>query len=661
MNMVTNFDSHSLGTTACTKKAIKDLLANEARFDVSHVKDNKEDGSKEYQGQREGNIQSMKETGESNENGKQCSVKKSSLKYSSRTHDVVLGNIHSHGLLNSREKNKTLIRNVAPTGMLWDGCLTLNSSVTVSAVAIFKSGEKMSGVTWSESIEVKGKVKLDDFEKYIQDLPRSRNRRLMVVSLCWKEGSSKLALTGMKKVAKRYQECERVGFAELSPGIVLYVCPRTEAIITILAKYGFFKGKSAIEKNKDAMIGCVVWRRNQINLNPVELKSKRCLHQVAASKMSPIHLPSESLESPGNNFTTLDTKQNDRIKRDKNFPTSSKAVTSQPTPSILPSVPAGSEISHPDPENQHVSMEQTLKLKSRVEKSGEEQQDLNSKMQRHVSVPPDIRKQPLPIVDSEDLPEFDYGTPCGKKSQAVTNGALDFMNVNQNLPGKGFRHMDCSLPLATMPTRNSCPTLHKKRLGNLSHQGLSSDDDMQKQKKVCGPGNISSLPPVVDEQSRATWKPYGTPVASRTKNLFADDDDMPEWCPPDVNLRKQSIHVTNHSSNFPIFTGGQKLTHPVHSAPSQNPFSSTAHVAAHHSPFLTQTPHFAFNPFHGPVRHAQPRPSNLYNVQSTSSPMQMNCIQPLRSNSCLTNANIPINHEVWKGWMPKMPNYNNGI
>ncbi|CAL0320097.1 unnamed protein product [Lupinus luteus] len=659
--MVTNFDCHSLGTTACTKKAIRDLLENEARFDVSHVKDNKEDGCKEYQGQREGNIWSMKETGESNENGKQCSVKKSSLKYSSRTDDVVLGNIHSHGPLNSRKKFKTLTRNVAPTGMLWDGCLMLNSSVTVSAVAIFKSGEKMSGVTWSESIEVKGKVKLDDFEKYIQDLPRSRNRRLMVVSLCWKEGSSKLALAGMKKVAKRYQECERVGFAELSPGIVLYVCPRTETIITILAKYGFFKGKSAIEKNKDAMIGCVVWRRNQKNLNPVELKSERCLHQVAASKMSPIHLPSESSESPGKDCTTLDAKQEDRIRRDKNFPTSSIAVTSQPTPTILASVPAGSEISHPDPGNQHVLMEQTLKSESRVEKSGEEQQDPNSKMQRHVSVPPDVKKQPLPIVDSEDLPEFDYGTSCGNKSQAATNGALDFLTVNQNLPGKGFGYMDGSLPLTTAPTRNSCPP-HKKRLGNLSQQGLSSDDDMQKilpQKKVCGPGNISLLPPVVDEQSRATWKPYGTPVTSHAKNLFADDDDMPEWCPPDVNLRKQSIHVTNHSSNFPVATRGQKLTHPVHSAPAQNPFSSSAYVAAQHPQFLTQTPHFAF---HGPVRHAQPRPSNLFNVQSQNSSMQMNCIQPFRSNSCLSNnANMPINHEVWKGWMPKMPNYHNGI
>lgn len=42
------------------------------------------------------------------------------------------------------------------------------------------SGQKMPNVKWSESIEVKGKVRFEAFEKYIQDLPRSRNRGLMV-------------------------------------------------------------------------------------------------------------------------------------------------------------------------------------------------------------------------------------------------------------------------------------------------------------------------------------------------------------------------------------------------------------------------------------------------------------------------------------------------
>lgn len=42
------------------------------------------------------------------------------------------------------------------------------------------SGEKLPDTSWSGFIEVKGKVRLEAFEKYIQDLPRSRNRGLMV-------------------------------------------------------------------------------------------------------------------------------------------------------------------------------------------------------------------------------------------------------------------------------------------------------------------------------------------------------------------------------------------------------------------------------------------------------------------------------------------------
>ncbi|KAA8522982.1 hypothetical protein F0562_009405 [Nyssa sinensis] len=57
-----------------------------------------------------------------------------------------------------------------------------------------------------------------------------------VISLRWKEGSSETGLTGMKEVAKGYKKGERVGFAQLSPGIDLYICPRSDIIITILAK-----------------------------------------------------------------------------------------------------------------------------------------------------------------------------------------------------------------------------------------------------------------------------------------------------------------------------------------------------------------------------------------------------------------------------------------
>lgn len=174
---------------------------------------------------------------------------------------------------------------------LWDGSLQLNSSVTVSLVAFFQSGEKMPDLKWSEFLEVKGKVRLEAFEKYVQDLPRSRNRGLMVISLRCKEGSSKSGLAGMKEVAKGYKKGKRVGFVQVSQGIDLYVCPRSDSIITILAKHGFFKGMTAFEDNQDSLIGCVVWRRKQASSSSVLEKSAR---KHGSLSEQPLKSPSDS-------------------------------------------------------------------------------------------------------------------------------------------------------------------------------------------------------------------------------------------------------------------------------------------------------------------------------------------------------------------------------
>lgn len=138
MNMISNFESHSLGTTASSEKAAKDLLANETQFGASHLQDGMEDDYKENLGHREGNIRRMRKTGASDKNCIQCSIKETSLRHGSRTSNVVFENIQSDGLSKSYEKCKTLIRKVALTDKLWDGRLLLNSSVTVSAVAFFK-------------------------------------------------------------------------------------------------------------------------------------------------------------------------------------------------------------------------------------------------------------------------------------------------------------------------------------------------------------------------------------------------------------------------------------------------------------------------------------------------------------------------------------------
>ncbi|KAK8918246.1 hypothetical protein KSP39_PZI021118 [Platanthera zijinensis] len=170
---------------------------------------------------------------------------------------------------NMDEQNKPINSRLSPviSEKIWDGSLKLNTSTTVSAVAFFKSGEKVQDLNWPDHVEIKGKVRLQAFEKFIQELPRSRTRALMVISLCWKLGSCERDLAAMMEVAKNYRESEKVGFAQIPPGIDLYVCPRSDTIITILAKYGFFKGMAAVEEDQDSLIGCVVWRRSQSSTN----------------------------------------------------------------------------------------------------------------------------------------------------------------------------------------------------------------------------------------------------------------------------------------------------------------------------------------------------------------------------------------------------------
>nr|XP_015636302.1 uncharacterized protein LOC4337188 isoform X4 [Oryza sativa Japonica Group] len=148
---------------------------------------------------------------------------------------------------------------------LCDGTIQLSSTVKVSVIAFFKSGEKNHDITWPKIIEIKGRVKLDVFEKFVQELRRCQTRSLMVISLCWKFGTSKAGLLGMKEVAENFEASQKVGFADVCDGSNLYVCPRSDAVITILAKCGFFKGMSAADTNQDSLIGCIVWRRNPLS------------------------------------------------------------------------------------------------------------------------------------------------------------------------------------------------------------------------------------------------------------------------------------------------------------------------------------------------------------------------------------------------------------
>ncbi|XP_057816894.2 uncharacterized protein LOC131030199 [Cryptomeria japonica] len=185
---------------------------------------------------------------------------------------------------------------ILPDEKLWEGCLQLNAYITVMALAFFKSGAKFQSSNWSKFVEVKGRVKLDAFEKFLQELPLSRNRALMVISIRWKVGSSDAGISGMQEIANSYKQGERVGFAELAVGVDLYVCPPDVTIIHMLAKYGFIKNIDNIIKKQDDLIGCVVWRKNYATSN---VQHKIPEQYINAKKLALAGLLLDSPSHPG--------------------------------------------------------------------------------------------------------------------------------------------------------------------------------------------------------------------------------------------------------------------------------------------------------------------------------------------------------------------------
>ncbi|GMH04557.1 hypothetical protein Nepgr_006397 [Nepenthes gracilis] len=420
--------------------------------------------------------------------------------------------------------------------MLWDGSLQLSSAVKVSAVAYFKSGEKMPDINWSESVEVIGKTRLDAFEKYIQDLPRSRNRGLMVVSICWKEGSSRDGLEGIKEVAKKYKEGKRVGFAQLLSGVDLYICPRSDTIITILAKHGFFKGKVAVEDNQDSLIGCVVWRktlpsdsstkRSEKNVSKIEQppsSTSNLTTQHLDSKNSPSAAPNQESIPPEslNGQITTKSEGND-IKENKN-PESSTVQPelgsshSNASPAECPnvsssSIPAGHRTFPPaDLATLHKTIMELTEIEVSVFQSlGLEKLKANLELLK-TTLPP-------PTSEDDDLPEYDFKTTV---PQAMSSKSSQADAIDERPQAKGVRDYHGSLPwkigiVGKVPSSRA-PDVHEGSPQQKLVQELESQ--------------IPSLP---DMQQKPSMN------CTKLKSLF-DDDDMPEWRPPDFEPPKRPV------------------------------------------------------------------------------------------------------------------------
>ncbi|XP_043700755.1 uncharacterized protein LOC122651437 isoform X2 [Telopea speciosissima] len=649
-------------------------------------------------------------------------------------------------------KSKSLAGKVAPPGVekLWDGSLQLNASVTVSAVAFFKSGEKAPEINWSEFVEVKGKVRLEAFEKFIQELPRSRNRGLMVISLCWKAGSSKAGLTGMKEVAKGYKEVERVGFAQLSQGIDLYVCPRSDTIITILAKYGFFKGMAAVEEDQDSLIGCVVWRRNRTLSNPnavlkksegknrqsaektlnspsdsaivqtMEINPSLTVAQVSSpldsgagctpiesagsvgtenkiiqssslqlgvgnsftsSNREPTSVSNNSLPTPGpnnsqvipmgiqsalppnssslwgNSFTYLNAKQIPvPINSPPNpGPNNSQAIPMGPQPALIADL---NSLRHLIGQ----SLQVEIPLKGLP---GPEKPDRSLDLPKPVIPLPSqaVKQHRAPATDYDDLPEFDFRAACGvsesmfNKPLLSTNSAyvLDASPSGNKLSAEGAGKGDGSmtskvtvqplteinqqkphiptLPGLALDTNHRMPPI--KKPGEYEMQLPTFSLSVGKPKVhgnevLCGPG---------------TSKPsHGAAITPR-KNLWDDDDDMPEWCPPDQEHQNQPLPIPLVPSLVPNPSFGKVLP-----AAPRPPFPCPSQVTIRPPSCAQGSPRgYQHCPITITVKPAETRPVGGYIQRGTSSLPGFNPNFPLRPQYNVFNMRSPIRPSGWRG------------
>ncbi|KAK4277120.1 hypothetical protein QN277_015168 [Acacia crassicarpa] len=150
---------------------------------------------------------------------------------------------------------------ISKSEFAWQGMLQLNISTTHSVISIFKSGEKTSLKDWAGFLEIKGRVRLDAFEKFLQELPMSRTRAIMVMHFVSKEDCPENEKPILREVADSYILDERVGFAEPAPGVELYFCPPHNKTVEMLSKILPMEQIEAVNSIDYGLIGINVWRK----------------------------------------------------------------------------------------------------------------------------------------------------------------------------------------------------------------------------------------------------------------------------------------------------------------------------------------------------------------------------------------------------------------
>ncbi|CAH8263559.1 unnamed protein product [Arabidopsis lyrata] len=178
-----------------------------------------------------------------------------------------------------------IISGFIPDGeRVWEGALQLSASTVSSVIGILRSGEKTTTKEWPMLLEIKGRVRLDAFEKFVRELPNSRSRAVMVMTFVCREECSKTDQEIISEVVDSYAKDERVGYAEPASGVELYLCPtrgRTPEILNKIVPRNQLDFLKSL--NDDGLIGVVVWRRRQFKKPPLSNNSHKNHREMGSS------------------------------------------------------------------------------------------------------------------------------------------------------------------------------------------------------------------------------------------------------------------------------------------------------------------------------------------------------------------------------------------
>uniref|UniRef100_A0A0E0LD60 TFIIS central domain-containing protein n=1 Tax=Oryza punctata TaxID=4537 RepID=A0A0E0LD60_ORYPU len=148
---------------------------------------------------------------------------------------------------------------------VWEGTIQLSLSSLTNVVAIFKSGEKTSTNEWRHFVDIKGRVRLSAFQEFLEQLPKSRSRAIMVTELRWKAGSLESGRQHLLQTIDSYISDERVGLVKPADGVELYLCPSQGKAAQILAEHLPKEHSSSLTVTGTSAIGVVVWRRPHVS------------------------------------------------------------------------------------------------------------------------------------------------------------------------------------------------------------------------------------------------------------------------------------------------------------------------------------------------------------------------------------------------------------